>query len=77
MRTRAAEITVADKRWLTKSEAMAYTNRRTEQTFDREIGNRVTRYKGGGRSFLYDKQELDRLIRTMVEIKPLPAGLEL
>ncbi len=74
MRTKAVAVSISDLRWLTKAEAMAYTHRRTEEVFDREIGSKVIKYRGGAKSFLYDKHELDRLIRTMIEIKPLPEG---
>lgn len=71
MRTKAAPITIADMRWLNKAEAMAYTHRKSEERFDEEFGKRVPRYNGGGRgrSFLYDKRDLDRIIKSMVEMK--------
>lgn len=64
---KAAELSVADKRWLTKAEAMGYTNYLSEQTFDEAFGIRVTRY-GSGRKVLYDKQELDRFIKRNLVI---------
>lgn len=65
---RPAPATIADLRWLDKSQAMAYTHHFTEKSFDEDFGMKVNRYKGG-RCLLYDKKELDRRMLQLVQMK--------
>lgn len=60
-RVKAYEAGLHELRWLTKPQAMTYTNRLTEEVFEKEIAVKVNRYRGG-KGFLYDKRQLDRVI---------------
>lgn len=57
---RPAQLPVSDLRWLDKSQAMAYTQRKTEETFDRDFES-ANRYQGG-HGYMYDKKQLDLII---------------
>lgn len=66
---RPAPATIADLRWLDKSQAMAYTHRKTEAKFDEDFRGKLSIY-AGGHGQLFDKQQIDRVIqRNFVEIK--------
>ena len=56
--------------FLTKRQAMAYTLRKTEKTFDEEILPYVHVYRGGKGGCFY-VPELRKRMLSQVEIKPL------
>ena len=56
--------------FLTKGQAMAYTQRKTERVFDDEIGRYVHVYRGG-KGGCYYLPELRKRMLELVEMEPV------
>ena len=69
MARRKADFDGFEPDFLTKSQAMAYTHRLTEETFNEEIRPHVHVYRGG-KAGIYDKIELRNRVLELVEIEP-------
>lgn len=72
MARRKANFDGFEPDFLTKAQAMAYTHRLTEETFNEEILPHVHVYRGG-KGGIYAKIELKNRILEMVEIRPTKA----
>ena len=66
---KAKPITIGDKDYLTKSEAMAYTNRLSEATFDRDIAPYVHAVDSS-KEMLYSNRELAAAIEEHIVFVP-------
>jgi len=64
---KAAPITIGEKRWLTKPEAMAWVNR-CEPIFDRDFLPYLDRFAGGhGPNF--DKRQVDKRQEYLLQME--------
>lgn len=68
MRTKACEMSIGERRWMTKSQAMAWLQI-CEEVFDREWKGKLHVYSNGSRAAIYDRLQIDRLMERRIEIK--------
>lgn len=69
---KAIEISMADRRWMNKAQAMAWVGVKTEAKFDEEWKPYLNLYNNGGKGGVYDKLQIDRVMEQRVEIKGQP-----
>ena len=69
---KAIEISMADRRWMNKAQAMAWVGVKTEATFNEQWAPYLNLYNNGGKGGMYDKQQIDRLMEQRVAIKGQP-----
>jgi hypothetical protein len=68
-RVKASEITIGEARWLTKAQAMAWVNVKTEEVWNNLWRPYLNLYGNGGKASVYDKRQIDRLMEQRIEIK--------
>ena len=68
-RVKASEITIGEARWLTKAQAMAWVNVKTEEIWNNLWRPYLNLYCNGGKVGVYDKRQIDRLMEQRIEIK--------
>ena len=68
-RVKASDITIGEARWLTKPQAMAWVNVKTEEVWNNLWRPYLNLYGNGGKVGVYDKRQIDRLMEQRIEIK--------
>lgn len=71
MRTKAADISIGEARWLTKAQAMAWVGVKTEEVWNAEWRPRLNLYGNGGKGGMYDKMQIDRVMESRIQIKAI------
>lgn len=72
MSTHACEISIGEARWLTKAQAMAWVQVKTEAKFNEEWAPYLNLYGTGGKAGVYDKQQIDAVMAQRVQIVGRP-----
>ena len=70
-RVKASEITIGEARWLTKPQAMAWVNVKTEEIWNNLWRPYLNLYDNGGKVGVYDKLQIDRLMEQRIVIKSI------
>ena len=66
---KAIEISMADRRWMNKAQAMAWVGVKTEATFNEQWVPFLNIYHNGSKGGVYDKMQIDRVMEQRLQIK--------